>query len=159
MNANAAAVTKNPVCKHGSLSTPPLLEACAACHCQCPVIQGQLPQENIECASGCCNNMPASAAYGSPRIPIINTIPLPPPRLSEPELPKGASRSFNRLLSGQRTHALRRPTCRGRAKSKTEPQELCEQRRERKISPCSLRNSGLNLNNQLDVPWICGIPE
>ena len=42
---------------------------------------------------------------------------------------------------------------------KAEPQELCEQRREREISPSSLRSSGLNLHNQLDVPCICGIPE
>ena len=27
------------------------------------------------------------------------------------------------------------------------------------ISPSSLRSSGLNLHNQLDVPCICGIPE
>ena len=54
---------------------------------------------------------------------------------------------------------LRRPTRRGRAKSKAEPQELCEQRREREISPNSLRSRGLKLHNQLDVPCICGIPE
>ena len=67
--------------------------------------------------------------------------------------------SFNPILSEQRTHALRRPTCRGGAKSKVEPQELCEQRREMEISPSSLRCSGLNLQNQLDVPCIPGIPE
>ena len=54
---------------------------------------------------------------------------------------------------------LRRPTHRGRAKSKAEPQEMCEQRREREISPSSLRSSRLNLDNQLDVPCIPGIPE
>ena len=43
--------------------------------------------------------------------------------------------------------------------SKAEPQELCEQRREREISPSSLRSSRLYLHNQLDVPCICGIPE
>ena len=42
----AAAATKKPVCKHRSLSTPPLLGACAARHCQGAVIQGKLPQEN-----------------------------------------------------------------------------------------------------------------
>ena len=41
---------------------------------------------------------------------------------------------FNPILSGQGTDTLRRPTCRGEAKSKPEPQELCEQRREREIS-------------------------
>ena len=67
--------------------------------------------------------------------------------------------SFNPVLSEQRTDALRRPTRRGGAKSKAEPWELCEQRREREISHSSLRSSGLNLHNQLDVPCICGIPE
>ena len=42
----AAAATKKPVCEHRSLSTPPLLGACAARLCQGPVIQGQLPREN-----------------------------------------------------------------------------------------------------------------
>ena len=83
--------------------------------------------------------------------------PLPPPSLSEPE--PSNQLLFNPLLSGWETDALRRPTCRGRAKSKAEPQELCKQRREREISPSSLRSSGLNLHNQLDVPCICGIPE
>ena len=54
------------------------------------------------------------------------------------------------------TDARRRPTCRGRAKSKGEPQELSEQRREREIFPCSLRSSRLNSHNQFDVPCICG---
>ena len=64
----AAAATKKPVCKNRSLSTPPLPGACAARHCQGPVIQGQLPRENTWRASGCCNVMLASAAAGSPRI-------------------------------------------------------------------------------------------
>ena len=64
----AAAATKKPVCKHRSLSTPPLLGGCAAHHCQGPKIQGQLPWENARRASGCCNVTPASAAAGSPRI-------------------------------------------------------------------------------------------
>ena len=53
---------------------------------------------------------------------------------------------FNPVLSWQRTDTLRQPTRRGGAKSKAEPQELCEQRREREISPSSLRSSGLNLH-------------
>ena len=48
----AAAATKKPVCKHRSLSTPPLPGACAARHFQGPVIQGQLPRENTRRASG-----------------------------------------------------------------------------------------------------------
>ena len=63
-----AAATKKPVCEHRSLSTLPLLGACVARHCQHPVIQGQLPQENAQCASGCRNVTQASVAAGSPRI-------------------------------------------------------------------------------------------
>ena len=37
-------------------------------------------------------------------------------------------------------------------KSKAEPWEPYEQRREREISPSSLRSSGLKLHKQLDVP-------
>ena len=65
----AAAATKKPACKHRSLSTPPVPGACAACHCQGPVVQGQFPQGNTQCTSGCCNVMPASATAGSPHIP------------------------------------------------------------------------------------------
>ena len=87
----------------------------------------------------------------------------PPPYPSLP--PAGVSQSprsscsFNPVLSERRTDALRRPTRRGGAKSKAEPWDLCEQRRERENSPSSLRSSGLNLHNQLDVPCMCGIPE
>ena len=78
----AAAATKNPVCEHRSLSTPPVPGACAARHCQGPVIQGKLTRENARRASGWCNVTPASAAAGSPA-----SVPLPPPGLSEPEPP------------------------------------------------------------------------
>ena len=64
----AAAATKKPVCEHRSLSTPPLPGAGAARHCQGPGIQGQIPWENAQHASGCCNVTPASAAAGSPRL-------------------------------------------------------------------------------------------
>ena len=73
----AAAATKKPVCKHRSLSTPPLPGACAARHCQGPVIQGQLPRENALRASGYCNVTPASATAGSPR--LLHTAPSPQP--------------------------------------------------------------------------------
>ena len=72
----AAAATKKPVCEHRSLSTPPLPGACAARHCQGPVIQGQLLRENARHASGWCNVTPASATAGSPR---IRTPPSPQP--------------------------------------------------------------------------------
>ena len=64
----AAAATKKHVCEHRSLSTPPLPRACAARHCQGPVIQGRLPRENARRSSGCCNVTLASANAGSPRI-------------------------------------------------------------------------------------------
>ena len=69
------------------------------------------------------------------------------------------SGSFNPVLSERRTDARRWPKRRGGSKSKAEPRELCEQRREREISPSNLRSSGLNPRNQLDVPCICGTPE
>ena len=149
----AAAATKKPVCKHRSLSTPPLPGACAARHYQGPVRQGQLPWENTRCASGCCNRTPTSATAGSPRIPYPS---LPPSLMRQSPLIRYY---FNPSLSERRTDALRWPTRRGGAKYKAEPQELCKQRREREISPRSLRSSGLNLHNQLDVPCICGIPK
>ena len=104
--------------------------------------------------------MPQSVAMSCQPLPpqaCLHCIPLPPTGLSEPETL--ISCSFNPVFSGQGTDALRRPTCRGGAKSEAEPQEQYKQRREREISPSSLRSSGLNLHNQLDVPCISGIPE
>ena len=149
----AAAATKKPVCKHRSLSTPPFLGACAACHCLGPVIQRQLPQEDSRCTSGCCNVMPASATAGSPHIPYSS---LPLTWVSQSPL---ISHSLNPILSRWRTDSRRWPICRGGARSKAEPQELSEKRREREISPGSLRSGGLNLHNQLDVACISGPPE
>ena len=81
----------------------------------------------------------------------------PPPQY--PSLPPSGVRqsprsscSFNPVLFGRGTDALRRPTPRGGSKSKAEPRELCEQRREREISPSSLRSSRLKLHKQFDVP-------
>ena len=73
----ADAATKKPLCEHRSLSTPSLLGACAARHCQGPVIQGQLLRENARRASGWCNVTPASAAAGSPR--LLRNAPSPRP--------------------------------------------------------------------------------
>ena len=98
--------------------------------------------------------------HGAPQAVAMSHWPLPPqacaafytplsPGLSEPEPPNQPS--FNPLLCGWRTDARVRPTCRGRAKSKAETQELCRQR-EREISLCSLRSSRLNLHNQLMYP-------
>ena len=90
----AAAATKNPVCKHRSLSTH-TPGACAAHHCQGPVIQGQLPQENTLCDSGCCNLMLASAAAGSSCILYPS---LPPAWVSQNPL---ISCCFIPVLTGQ----------------------------------------------------------
>ena len=119
----AAAATKKPVCKHRSLSTPPLPGACAARHCQGPVIQGQLTRENTRHASGWCNVTLASAAAGSPHI-LYPSLLLP--WVSQSPL---ISFYFNPVLPEQGTDALRQPTCKGGAKSKAEPRELCEQRK------------------------------
>ena len=110
----AASATKKPVCKHRSLSTT-LPGPCAAHHCQGPMIKKQLPQENTLHASGYCNITSASATAGSLHVPYPS---LPLAWVSQNPL---LSRSFNPLLSGQRTDARGRPTCRGGAKSKAEP--------------------------------------
>ena len=100
--------------------------------------------------------------HGAPQAGAMSYWPLPPqarPAFRTPPRPRAwvsqsplISQSFNPVLSGWGTNALRRPTRRGGSKSKAEPQELCEQRREREISPGSLRSSGLKLHKQLDVP-------
>ena len=149
----AARATKKPVWKHRPLSTPPLLRACAVHHCQGLVMQEQLPWENTGRASGCCNVMLASAAPGLPRIPYPSLTPV---WVSQSPL---ISYSFNPVLSGWGKDSLRWHTCRGGAKSKAENQEMCEQRGESEISPSSLRSSGLNIHNQLEVPCKCGILE
>ena len=149
----AAAATKNPVCKHRTLSTPPLPGDCAACHCQVPVIQGQLPWEDTWRATGCCKVTSGCVITGLPRIPYP-ILPQTWVRLS-PLI----SCYFNPVLSGRGRDTLRQLTCRARAKYKAENEELCKQRREREITPSSCRSNGLNLYNQLDVPCISGIPE
>ena len=88
------------------------------------------------------------------------TFHTPPSPWGRPEWARAPeSCYFNHVLSRWGIDALRWPTLTGGAKSKAEPQELCEQRREREISPSSLRINRLNLHNQLDVPCISGIPE
>ena len=144
-------------CVQAQVTTHTLPGACAARHCQGSMMQGQLPWENTHHASGCCNVMLASAA-GMPR---TFQLWLLYPSLSPAWESKRAliSRSFNSLLSGQGTEAWGWSTRRGRAKIKAEPQEMCEQRREREISPYSFRSSGLNPCNHLGKPYMCGIPE
>ena len=91
----AAAANKKPVCEHRSLSTPPLLGACAACHGKAPVIRGQLPRENAGHTSGCCNVTPLPPPQARP----ASSVPLPPRGLSEPEPLKQLL--FNPVLSGR----------------------------------------------------------
>ena len=149
----ASAATKKPVCKHRSLSTPPIPRSLG----NLPLpgswdVGTTAPGEHTVCF-GCCNIMPASVTKGSCHIQYHS---LPTGWVNQSPLVRC---SFNPLLSGKRTDARGWPTRRGRAKSKAEPQKLCEQRREREISPSSHRSSRLNLHSQLDVPCICGTPE
>ena len=72
--------------------------SCATRHFQGPEIQGQFPWKNTWCALGCSNIMPASATSGLHRIPIMTTVPLPIPGLSEQE--RLNQPLFNPLLSG-----------------------------------------------------------
>ena len=72
------------LCVSTGHSTPPLPGAGAACHCQGPVIRGQLPQENARRASGCCNVTTPLPSKSRPAY----SVPLTPPGLSEPEPPK-----------------------------------------------------------------------
>ena len=86
--------------------------------------------------------------HGAPQAAAMSCWPLLPqahPTFHTPSAPVAwvsqsplISHSFNPVLCERRTDALRRPTCRGRAISKAEPQELCKQRRERNISPSTL---------------------
>ena len=75
--------TKKPVCKHRSPSTPPLPGACVACHCQGPMIQGQLPLGEhtvhlslLQCHTDLCHHRLSP-----------HSVPIHPPVLSEPEPP------------------------------------------------------------------------
>ena len=153
-DAKAAAIaTKNPVCKHRSLSTLP--GACAACQCQGPMNQG--PQRT--------HHMPQATAKSFRPLPLQARpafhLWLPYPSLSPAWVSKKAliSLCFNPLLSGRGTDAWGQPKDRGGARTKDEHQELCEQRREREIVLCSLRSSGLNPHNWPDKPCVCRIPE
>ena len=110
--------------------------------------------------------------HGTPQAVVMSRWPLPPqahpafqlwlryPSISPAWVSKTAliSRCFNPLLSGWGRDAWG-PTHRGGVKTKAEPQELCEQRKEREITPSTIRSSGLKTDNQLDKPCICGIPE
>ena len=127
----AAAATKKPVCKHRSLSTPPLPGACAARHRQGRVIQGQLLWENIWHTSGCCNVMLTSAATGLPRIPYPS---FPPAWVSQSPL---ISCYFNPILPEGGTEALRQPSCRGGTKSKAEPRSCANKEEKGKFLPAA----------------------
>ena len=101
--------------------------------------------------------MLASAATGLPRIPIITTIALPPPSMSEQEAPNKPLLQPLPVRVGNR--CLRTTYMQRRSKTKAETQEMYEQRRESELSPCSLRSGGINPHNQLGVSCISGIPE
>ena len=123
-----------------------------------PMNRGQLSWENAWCASGSCNFTPASASAVTPHTSQFDCCIPPSPQawVSKWAL---ISHGFHPLLPGRGTDAWGRPTCRGRAKTKAESQGLCNQRREREISPCSRRSSRLNPHNRSGKPCICGILE
>ena len=127
----AAAATKKLVSKHRSMSTPALPGACAAHHCQGPVIQGQLPRENAQHTSGWCNVTPASATAGSPRT-LYSSIP--PAWVSQSPL---ISCSFNPVLSERRTEALRRPICRASPNPKLNARSCVNKEEKGKFLPAA----------------------
>ena len=152
----AIATTKDPACKHRSLPTSsrvPMQHTTAAV----PWFRANFPRRT--------HDVPQAVATTHQPLPP-QAFPTSQLWLLYPSLPltwvsKRAliSHCFNPFLSGWGTDPWRRPTCRGGAKSTAEAQELCKERREREISPCSLRSSGLSSRNQLGKPCICGIPE
>ena len=151
----AAAATKKPVCEHRSLSTPPLLGACAARHCQGPVIQGQLPQEIARRASGWCNVTLASAAAGSPR---IRTPPFPRPEWARaPEAAAPLTLSWAKNRCPQATYMKRRGQIQswtpGAVRTKTRKGNLSQQPQEQRIkSPqstwCTLHLWNIWIDNE-----------
>ena len=132
----AAAATKKPVCKHSSFSTPPLPGACAALHGQAPVIQGQLSRENARRASGCCNVTTPLTPQARP----ASSVPLPPPAWVS-QSPR-SSCSFNPILYGQGTDALRRPTRRGGANPKLSPGSCANKEEKGKSHPAASGAAG-----------------
>ena len=157
-----------------SAQTPETRRRCKGCCCrhQEACVRAQVTLHTAPPRSLCSSPLPGSRdpvttlpgerTHGAPQVAATSRWPLPPqarPASSVP-LPPPAwvsqspriSCSFNPVLSGRATDALRWPTCRGGSKSKAEPRELYEQRREREISPSSLRSSGLKPHKQLDVP-------
>ena len=152
----AAAATRNPVCKCRSLRT----------HLQEPV------QHTTARVQWYGDNFPGRT-HGGPQAVVMSRWPLPPQdhpafqlwlpnhSLSPASMSKRTliSHCFNPLLCEHWTDTWRGLTCTGSAKTKAEPQEQCEQRKEREIFMCSIRSSRLNPHNQLDKTCISGITE
>ena len=111
-NAKAATATnKKPVCKHRSLSTPPLLGGCATCHCQGPQIQGQLPWENTQpqAVATSCWPLPLQAH------PALCTFPSPCPVWAR--TPESAAPLTPSCLSGNRSPQVTYTQRRGQIQS------------------------------------------
>ena len=83
----------------------------------------------------------------SPR--LLRTAPSPRPERAR--APEAAAPLTPSCLSEEQTPSGDLHTEAG-PNPKLNPWELCKQRREREISPSSLRSSGLKLHNQPDVP-------
>ena len=165
----AAAATKKPVSKHRLLFTPPLLRACAARHCQGPVIQGQVPQENTQHASVWYNVTLASATTSSPCI----TYPFLPPTLPEwARAPEAAAPLTRSGLSEDQTpsgnlHAELGPNLKLNPRhcvNKEEKGNLSQQSQERRVkSPqstwCTLHLWNTWIDNASCQNWGSGFGE
>ena len=151
----AAATTKNPVCKHRSLPTP---RQEPVQHTTARILWSR---DNFPWRThGATQDVAMSHRPVPPQAHPAFQLWLPYHSISPAWVSKRALIScyFNPLLSWQTTDVWGQPTCRGGAKTKAEPQELCELREEREISPCSLR-SRLHPHKQLDKLCIRRIPE
>ena len=136
------------MCEHRSLSTPRLPGACAASHCQGPVIRGQLLWENAWRASGCCNVTPASATAGSPRLLLT----APSPRPEGDRAPKAAAPLTPSCLGGEQTPSGDLNIEAG-PNPKLNPRSCMNKEEKGKFLPAAseARSSGLKLHKQLDV--------
>ena len=152
----ATAATKDPVCKCRSL-LPPSQEPVQHATARVPWSRANFPRRTHSMLQAVATSLWPLPIQACPAFQLrLLYLSLSPAWVSKRAL---ISHYFNPLISGWGTDTWGQPICRGGAKTKAEPQELCEQRREREISPCSLSSSGLNPHNQLGKPCMCGIPE
>ena len=163
----AAAATKKPVCKHRWLSTPPFLGDCAAHHCHSHDPGTTSPGEHmthlrlLQHYAGLWNRRLAPHS--------VSLLPPPPPTASVSQSSL-ISCSFNHILSGWRTDALRRPTCQiqswtpGAVLTKKRKGNFSQQPQEQRIkSPqstwCTLHLWNTWIDNESSQNWGGGLWE